>query len=344
MPSPSPTASTSSATVAPSGCSSFSTLSRSPCCTRYCLPPVRITAYIEPLLGFSGSSTSRAGREIPPPGAEKSAGSSPRRCAVKKTLEDRSDLGRTRNVPGPAFCNGERVDPFFLLEQLPAAAGDVEPPDRIRRAVEVVARDDVHREDVPLAVRRAHSGKQCLARKLEERPHGAPRERYCPHAVQHLPPEQILCIGHEPADGQPDVDRSQRQRRIVAARPPQDPGSETTVGLEVIYQEDRLRRDREAVGGVARPEDVSKVRGSVDFEGGAAGERRAPQMVAVPVVGDGKEIRTLHRPGREPLARCGCRHEPGYTAGGGQGEDAPIHEVREVQLPVHEQQIFGWSD
>src|SRR5256885_3740788 len=49
--SPSPTSRTSRASFAPTSPSSFSTLRRSPSWTRYCLPPVRTTAYIEaPLL------------------------------------------------------------------------------------------------------------------------------------------------------------------------------------------------------------------------------------------------------------------------------------------------------
>src|ERR1700737_1283354 len=77
-PAPSPTRSTSSATLAPTGCSSFSTLRRSPSFTRYCLPPVLITAYIRALLrAFRADCRERsalgglAGREVPPPGAEK---------------------------------------------------------------------------------------------------------------------------------------------------------------------------------------------------------------------------------------------------------------------------------
>ena len=46
-PSPSATSSTlSRSTVAPSSALSFSTLMRWPCSTRYCLPPVSITAYM----------------------------------------------------------------------------------------------------------------------------------------------------------------------------------------------------------------------------------------------------------------------------------------------------------
>src|SRR5256885_5160915 len=48
-PSPSPSSRTSRATFAPTSPSSFSTLRRSPSWTRYCLPPVRTTAYIETL-------------------------------------------------------------------------------------------------------------------------------------------------------------------------------------------------------------------------------------------------------------------------------------------------------
>src|SRR5258705_5769961 len=72
---PSPTRSTSSSSFTPTSCASFSTLSRSPSLTRYCLPPVLTTAYIEDLLAFR-LGTGPAGREIPPRGAERNGRSS----------------------------------------------------------------------------------------------------------------------------------------------------------------------------------------------------------------------------------------------------------------------------
>src|SRR3990172_13154624 len=56
-PSP-PTSSTSKDSLPPTSPSSFSILRRSPCETRYCLPPVRITAYI--------GRSFRGGNETPP--------------------------------------------------------------------------------------------------------------------------------------------------------------------------------------------------------------------------------------------------------------------------------------
>src|SRR5712664_1831765 len=68
---PSPTSSTSSSSLAPTSWVSFSTLRRSPCFTRYCFPPVLITAYI---------SSSRLSGLGPAPLAGKS-----RRGALKGT-------------------------------------------------------------------------------------------------------------------------------------------------------------------------------------------------------------------------------------------------------------------
>src|ERR1700704_864452 len=59
---PSPTSSTSSSSLAPTSWVSFSTLRRSPCFTRYCFPPVLITAYISNLPAFRPGPAPLAGK------------------------------------------------------------------------------------------------------------------------------------------------------------------------------------------------------------------------------------------------------------------------------------------
>src|SRR5262245_53428868 len=63
--SPAPTRRTSpNVTVSPTLPGSFSTLSLSPAATRYCLPPVLITAYMRTLLGAAREQRARAAGKI----------------------------------------------------------------------------------------------------------------------------------------------------------------------------------------------------------------------------------------------------------------------------------------
>src|SRR5689334_6562637 len=116
---PSPTRRTSSATLAPTSCVSFSTLRRSPSLTRYCFPPVLTTAYIGILLPFR-FWTSPAGREVPPPGAERNGRSS----------------GGGRGLSSGPRPRGERPQARFVRRRRDPALGDDGGDEARRRDVE----------------------------------------------------------------------------------------------------------------------------------------------------------------------------------------------------------------
>src|SRR5437868_5614721 len=102
--SPSPTSRTSRASFAPTSPSSFSTLRRSPSWTRYCLPPVRTTAYIEaPLLPVGlAFPAPRFGRRADGSArsAEKDAGSSQRWRALSRSASALQNEARERFLVG----------------------------------------------------------------------------------------------------------------------------------------------------------------------------------------------------------------------------------------------------
>src|SRR5713101_1672963 len=112
---PSPTSNTSRSNFAPTSCASFSTLRRSPSLTRYCLPPVLTTAYIFDSVLFL-SWRDPAGREIPPPGAERNGRSSGFWLPSQAQYLDRGALtpanGDTWSAPGGLVAALLSVDPL----------------------------------------------------------------------------------------------------------------------------------------------------------------------------------------------------------------------------------------
>src|SRR3954454_4263247 len=111
--SPSPTSRTSRAIFAPTSPSSFSTFRRSPSWTRYCLPPVRTTAYIDaPPCCLRASFCEDA---TPPVAREKDARSSQPARGVSRSATGLRDEPResllVRRTGDPALGDDRRDEP-----------------------------------------------------------------------------------------------------------------------------------------------------------------------------------------------------------------------------------------